>query len=58
MRNFGYDVSLQTVGVEVGRQDTLGTGVFKQFSLAGNYVATLHLADRIFLARNHISEEQ
>ena len=36
----------------------LGTGVFGQFSLAGNRVAALHLATRVFLAGNHISDVQ
>ena len=36
----------------------LGTGVFGQFSLAGNRVAVLHLATRVFLAGNHISNEK
>ena len=31
---------------------------FGQFSLAGNRVAALHLATRVFLAGNHISAEQ
>ena len=31
-------------------------GVFGQFSLAGNRVAALHLATRVFLAGNHISD--
>ena len=30
----------------------------RQFSLAGNRVAALHLATRVFLAGNHISDEQ
>ena len=34
------------------------TGVFRQFSLKGNHVAALHLATRVFLEGNHISEEQ
>ena len=33
-------------------------GVFGQFSLAGNRVAALHLATRVFLAGNHFSDEQ
>ena len=36
----------------------LGTGVFGQFSLAGNQVAALHLATRVFLTGNHISDEE
>ena len=32
--------------------------MFGQFSLAGNRVAALHLATRVFLAGNHISDEQ
>ena len=36
----------------------LGTGVYGQFSLAGNRVAELHLATRVFQAGNHISDEQ
>ena len=35
-----------------------GTGVFGQFSSARNRVAALHLATHIFLAGNHISDEQ
>ena len=35
-----------------------GTGVFGQFSLAGNPMAALHFATRVFLARNHFSDEQ
>ena len=38
--------------------EPLGTGFFGQFSLAGNRVAALHLTTRVFLARNHISDEQ
>ena len=34
------------------------TGEFRQFSLAGNRVAALHLATRVFLAGNHIGKEQ
>ena len=29
-----------------------------QFSLAGNRVAALHLATRVFLAGNHLGDEQ
>ena len=43
-------------GGEAGQP--LGTGVFGQFSLAGNHVAALHLATHIFLAGNHINEGQ
>ena len=43
-------------GGEAGQQR--GTGVFGQFCLAGNRVAALHLANRVFLAENHISEEK
>ena len=43
-------------GGEAGQP--LGMGVFGQFSLAGNRVATLHLATRVFLTGNHIGEEQ
>ena len=32
--------------------------MFGQFSLEGNRLAALHLATRIFLAGNHISDEQ
>ena len=32
--------------------------MFGQFSVTGNRVAALHLATRVFLARNHISDEQ
>ena len=42
-------------GGEAG--ELLGTGVFGQFSLAGNRVAALHLASRVFLAGNHISRD-
>ena len=49
---------VQTAGVEVGRQNSLGTGMFEQFSLAGNRAAALHSAASVFLAGNHISEEQ
>ena len=42
----------------MGGGQHLGTGVFGQFSLAGNRVAALHLATPIFLAENHISDEQ
>ena len=38
--------------------EPLGTGVFGQFSLAGNRVAALHLATRVFLVGNHINDEQ
>ena len=41
-----------------GGRTTSGTGVFGQFSLAGNRVAALHLATRVFLARNPITNEQ
>ena len=43
-------------GGEAGQP--LGTGVFGQFSLAGNRVAALHLATRVFLAGNHIGDKQ
>ena len=38
----------------------LGTGarVFRQFSLVKNRVVALHLATGLFLAGNHISDEQ
>ena len=36
-------------GGEAGQP--LGTGVFGQFSLAGNHVAALHLATRVFSGR-------
>ena len=42
-------------GGEVGQP--LGTGVFWQFSLAGNSVAALHLVTCDFLVGNHTSEE-
>ena len=48
----------QTIGVKVGRQDSLWGRDFGQFSLAGNRVAALQLATRVFLAGNHISDEQ
>ena len=61
-RNFGNDVTYVRrtdcrggVG-EAGQP--LGTKVFRQFSLAGNCVAALHLATRVYLAGNHISDEQ
>ena len=43
-------------GGEAG--EPLGTGVFRQFSLAGNQVAALHLATCIFLVGNHNSDKQ
>ena len=43
-------------GGEAGQP--LGMGVFWQFSLAGNRMAALHLATCVFLAGNHISDEQ
>ena len=43
-------------GVEA--RQPLGTEVFGQFSLAGNHVAALNLATRVFLEGNHISDEQ
>ena len=60
-RNYGYDVSVRPFdrrggGGEAGQP--LWTGLFGQFSLAGNRVAALHLATRVFLAGNHISDEQ
>ena len=36
----------------------VGTGVSGQFSLPGNRVAALHLATRVFLGGNYISDEQ
>ena len=39
-------------GREAGKP--LGTGVFRQFSLAGNRVAALHLATCVFLVGNYI----
>ena len=39
-----------------GGGQPLGTGVFGQISLAGNRVAALHLATRVFPAENHIRE--
>ena len=32
--------------------------MFGQFSLAGNHVEASHLATHVFLAGNHISDEQ
>ena len=60
-RNFGYarpsaHTDCRGGGGEAGQP--LGTGVFGPFSLAGNRVAALHLATRVFLAGNHISGEQ
>ena len=65
-RNFGYDVTYvrspsartdcRSGGGEEG--EPLGTGVFGQFSLAGNGVQALRLATRVFLAANHISDKQ
>ena len=49
--------SVQTVGVEVERQDSLW-GRECSGNLAGNRAAALHLATRVFLAGNHISDEQ
>ena len=43
-------------GEEAGQP--LGKGVFGQLSLDGNRWAALHLATRVFLAGNHISDEQ
>ena len=43
-------------GGEAGQP--LGTGVFGQFSLAGNRVAALHLATRVFMAGNHSDEQR
>ena len=43
-------------GGEAGQP--LGAGVFGQFSLVGNRVAALHLASLVFLAGNHIGDEQ
>ena len=43
-------------GGEAGKR--LGTGVFVQFSAVGNCVEALHLATRVFVAGNHISDEQ
>ena len=47
---------VQTVGVEVGKHWTASG----EFSSVGNRVvmAVLHLATQVFLAGNHISEEQ
>ena len=62
MRFFGKSILVMTsrppvqTGGEAGQP--LGAGVFGQFSLAGNGVATLHLATCVFLAGNHVSEEQ
>ena len=64
-RNFGHDVTyvrpfipspVQTVGVEVGKQNSLWDGRVRQFSLMG--IAWLHLATRSFLAGNHLSDKQ
>ena len=63
-RKFSYNVSVRPPvrtycrggGREAGQP--LGTVVYGQFSLAGNRVAALHFATRVFLAGNHISEEQ
>ena len=66
MRNFGYNVTsvrppAQTLGGGGGGGEAgqpLGTGLIGQFSLSGNCVETLHLLIRVFLAGNHISDEQ
>ena len=42
-------------GREAGQP--LGTGMFRQFFLAGNRVAALHLATCVFLTGNHVSGE-
>ena len=64
-RNFGDEVTyvrtsvrplIRVGGGEAGQP--LGTGVFRQFSLAGNRVAALHLETLVFLVGNHISDEQ
>ena len=39
-----------------GVRTASGTGMFGQFSLAGNRVVALHLATRLFPAGNHIME--
>ena len=36
----------------------LGTGEFGKFSSAGNCVAALHLATRVFLVGNHIGNKK
>ena len=59
VRNFDYDVSQYRLsGWRWGGRKPSGTRVFGQFSLAENRVAELHLATRVFLAGNHISDEQ
>ena len=64
-RNFGYDASARPArtdcrgGGEGGEaRQPLGTEVLRQFCLAGNGVAALHLATHVFLAGNHVSDEQ
>ena len=61
-RNFGYDVTyVRPLRLSVGGGEavqSLGTEALGQFSLAGNRVAALHLATRVFLAGNHVSDEQ
>ena len=56
-RNFGYDVSVSPYRLSGWRWEgktasgdvSVGKGVFGQFSLAGNRMAALHLATRVFL---------
>ena len=45
-------------GEEGEARQPLGTGVFRKVPLAGNFVAVLHLATHVFLAGNHVSDEQ
>ena len=59
-KNFGYDVMYvrpYRLSGWGGRR-TSGAGVFGQYSLVGNRVTAFHLATRVFLAGNHISDEQ
>ena len=62
LRNFGYDVTYvcpstrtDCRGGEAG--EPLGTECMSNFCLVGNHIAALHLATRIFLAGNRISNE-
>ena len=63
-RSFGYGVTVRPSARTDCRsgggeaEQPLGTGMFEQFSLAGNRAAAFHSATRVFLAGNHISEEQ
>ena len=58
--NYLGNLSMREILVMTSHTSThtvCGGGVW-QFSLAANHMAALHVAIRIFLARNHISDEQ